>query len=144
MHRSRLAPLAAPVLLLAIALAGGGTVLRGQPSSAGQWSPPFSMPLVAVHSALMHTGDVLMFDAWEIPGTPSARLLNPATNTYTAVPNGFAELFCSAHVLNRDGRLFTVGGHNGGGVGTTDVTVFDASTRLWTQLAPVSFARWYP
>ena len=85
------------------------------------------MPLVAVHAALMQTGRILFFDAWEIPGTPSARLWDPATNIYTAVPNGFAELFCAGHVLTPDGRLLTVGGHNGAGVGTTDATYFDPS-----------------
>lgn len=101
------------------------------------------MPLVTVHAALMHTGELLLFDAWEIPGTPSARLWNPTTNTYTSVPNGFAELFCSGHILTNDGRLVTVGGHNGAGVGTTDTTIFNASTRQWSAIADLNYARWY-
>ena len=92
----------------------------------------------------MHTGRVLFFDAWEIPGTPSARLWDPATNTYTSVPNNFAELFCAGHVLTPDGRLLTAGGHNGAGVGTTDATFFDPTTLQWTALGDLNYARWYP
>jgi hypothetical protein len=110
----------------------------------GQWSAVFSMPLVAVHAALMPNGQLLFFDAWEIPGTPSARLWDPATNTYTPVPNGFAELFCAGHILSHDGRLITTGGHNGAGVGTPDATVFDATTGQWTALPDLGYARWYP
>ena len=102
------------------------------------------MPLVTVHAALMRTGELLLFDAWEMPGTPSARLWNPTTNVYTAVPNGFAELFCSGHILTNDGRLATVGGHNGAAVGTTDATLFDPITRQWTAIADLNYARWYP
>ncbi len=120
--------------------------LRGQgaPSDVGQWSAVFSMPLVAVHAAIMPAGRLLFFDAWEIPGTPSARLWDPATNTYTPVPNGFAELFCAGHVLTPDGRLLTAGGHNGAGVGTTDATYFNPSTQSWTALPDLNYARWYP
>jgi hypothetical protein len=102
------------------------------------------MPLVAVHAATMPAGRLLFFDAWEIPGTPSARLWDPATNVYTAVPNGFAELFCAGHVLTPNGRLLTVGGHNGAGVGTVDATYFDPTTLQWTPLPDLSYARWYP
>ena len=52
------------------------------------------MPLVAVHAAIMPAGRLLLFDAWEIPGTPSARLWDPATNVYTPVPT--ASPSCSA------------------------------------------------
>jgi hypothetical protein len=139
-----------PSSIVAVSMLVGVAVLAdvagvvGQTSSLGQWSAVFDMPLVAVHAALMQTGQVLMFDAWEIPGTPSARLWDPSTNTYISVPNGFAELFCSGHVLATDGRLLTSGGHNGGGVGTTDATSFDPVTRQWTQLPFLNYARWYP
>jgi PKD repeat protein len=131
---------------LALALLLSNVPLRGQgaPADVGQWSAVFSMPLVAVHAAIMPAGRLLFFDAWEIPGTPSARLWDPATNVYTAVPNGFAELFCAGHVLTPDGRLLTAGGHNGAGVGTTDATYFNPATLQWTALPDLNYARWYP
>ena len=132
----------------AAALAAGLLVaavpLGGQSSSVGEWSAVFGMPLVAVHAALMQTGELLFFDAWEIPGTPSARVWNPDTGNYTSVANGFAELFCAGHILTHDGRLLTAGGHNGAGVGTPDATFFDATTRQWTALPDLGYARWYP
>lgn len=139
-------PLRRVVACLAAVVALATTVVPvgGQASSQGQWSSVFSMPLVAVHAALMRSGDLLVFDAWEIPGTPSARLWNPITNVYTPVPNGFAELFCAGHILSRDGRLLTTGGHNGSGVGTTDATFFDATTAQWSALPNLNYARWYP
>jgi len=133
---------AAVVLLLGLMLSA--SPLRGQSSALGEWSAVFDMPLVAVHAAWMSTGRILFFDAWEIPGTPSARLWDPGTNAYTPVPNGFAELFCAGHILAHDGRLFTTGGHNGAGVGTPDATTFDPTTGLWTALPSLNFARWYP
>ncbi len=63
---------------------------------------------------------------------------------YTKVRNGFAELFCAGHILTRDGRLLTAGGHNGAGVGTTDATYFDPTTLQWTPLPDLHYARWYP
>ena len=132
------------VVCLSIAVLTSAVSLRGQTSEDGQWGAVFSMPLVAVHAAIMPAGRLLFFDAWEIPGTPSARLWNPATNVYTAVPNGFAELFCAGHVLTANGRLLTSGGHNGAGVGTTDATYFDATTLQWTALPDLNYARWYP
>src|SRR6266536_1959822 len=43
----------------------------------GEWSPADNWPLVGVQSTLMHTGDILTWDAWERPGTPSVRVWNP-------------------------------------------------------------------
>jgi hypothetical protein len=60
------------------------------------------------------------------------------------VPNDFAELFCAGHILTADGRLLTIGGHNGSGVGTLDATLFDVATRQWTSLPDLNRARWYP
>jgi len=63
-----------PAVCLAVALLATTIPLRGQTSIAGEWSAVVNMPLVAVHAAIMPAGRLLLFDAWEIPGTPSARL----------------------------------------------------------------------
>ncbi len=131
-------------LAAAAVVAFASVPVGGQASAQGQWSSVFDMPLVVVHAALMRSGELLLFDAWEIPGTPSARVWNPSTDVYTPVPNGFAELFCAGHILSNDGRLLTTGGHNGAGVGTTDATYFDPTTFQWTALPNLNYARWYP
>jgi hypothetical protein len=110
----------------------------------GEWSPVHNWPLVPVHSTLLYTGDVLMWDAWESPGTPSVRLWHPATDTFTAVPNLVSQIFCSGHVVLSDGRILVVGGHNGGEVGITDTNMFDPATSRWSLGASMHFPRWYP
>ena len=135
---------------IAVAVALAVLPIGAQTSSLGQWSAVFplfaagdpSRPLVCDH-ALMRTGQLLLFDAWELPGTPSGTLWHPETNAYTRAPNDFAELFCAGHIMTADGRLLTVGGHNGSGVGTVDATLFDVAT-LWTSVPNMNYARWYP
>lgn len=116
------------------------------PSAAtlGQWSAVKSWPLVAVHAALQPTGEVLVWDAWELGATPSARLWNPLTEAFVAVPNSLAAIFCAGQAVLGDGRLLVVGGHNGADIGIVDTTVFDPISRTWSRAASMAYARWYP
>ena len=78
------------------------TVANTDPrAQVGEWGPVTHWPLVAVHATLMHTGEVLMWDAWELP-TARAKLWNPTTNTFTDVPVG-AGLFCAGQATDADG-----------------------------------------
>ena len=108
----------------------------------GRWSSVMNWPLVAVHATLLHTGEVLMWDGWELPAA-AAKLWNPVTNAFTSVP-AQSGLFCSSHSQLADGRVLVVGGHNGGEVGIRDVNLFDPRTRLWSYPPDMSVARWYP
>lgn len=119
-------------------------LVASDPSLVGQWGPLMNWPLDAVHASLLPTGSVLLWDAWELGGTPSAQLWNPATGTFTPVPNQTSQIFCSAHVHLADGRLFVVGGHNGVDTGINDVNLFDPGTAGWSLLPAMSYARWYP
>jgi hypothetical protein len=110
----------------------------------GQWNTAANWPLVAVHAALLHTGDVVLWDAWELPDTPSGRVWNPITDTFTSVPVPGSALFCAGHAMLPDGRLLVIGGHHGAAVGIADTNVFDPVTRTWTRLPNMSVARWYP
>lgn len=111
-------------------------------ATVGEWSSVMNWPLVAVHGTLFHTGDILMWDAWENP-TTNAKLWNPATNIFTDVPvNG--GLFCSGHATTSTGELLVMGGHNGGEVGIKNVTSFNPVTRTWTRKPDMQYARWYP
>src|SRR4030088_2957623 len=64
------------VALAAVVVLGGGSdvgrprtvrvaSVAADPASAGQWGGLMSWPLVAVHTSLLHTGQVLTWDAWE-------------------------------------------------------------------------------
>lgn len=119
------------------------TVANTDPRArVGEWGPVTGWPLVAVHATLLHTGEVLMWDAWELP-TAQAKLWNPTTNVFTNVPVG-AGLFCAGQATDADGRLIVMGGHNGGEVGIKNVYSFDPVTRAWTRKADMQYARWYP
>ncbi len=135
----------AALSVVVVACVAAVVSVEGQGQSVlGEWSPVFPMPLVATHAALMNTGRVLVFDALETPGTPSARLWDPASGQFTAVPNTFAKLYCSGHILTADGRLLTAGGHNGIGIGVNDATVFNPATLQWTALPNLNASRWCP
>ncbi len=84
-------------------------------STYGQWSKPVSWPLVAVHTVLLPTGKILMWDAWEKTKS-EAKVWDPATNQFAAVPLDTG-LFCAGHSLLADGRVAIIGGHAGAQVG---------------------------
>lgn len=113
------------------------------PAVRGQWSSVMNWPIVAVHTNLLPTGDILIWDAWELPSSV-ARLWNPSTGIFTEVAVG-AGVFCSAQSVLPDGRVLVIGGHNGTpGGGIPDTFTFDPASRLWTQQPNMRFARWYP
>ena len=119
------------------------TVTNADPrASVGEWGPVTQWPLVAVHASLLRTGEVLMWDAWEVP-TARAKLWNPTTNVFTEVPVG-AGLFCAGQATDADGNLIVMGGHAGGQSGIKDVYSFDPDTRAWTRKPDMQHARWYP
>lgn len=110
-------------------------------AAVGAWDPVRNWPLVAVHMVQLHTGEYLVFDAWEIPARP--RLWNPVTDTFTDVPVP-AGIFCAGHSVLPDGKVVIVGGHAGGEVGIRDAFLFDPVTRAFTRLPNMAYARWYP
>jgi fibronectin type 3 domain-containing protein len=112
------------------------------PSDVGQWGPVLTWPLVAVHSVLQPSGNVLVWDGFG-NGPNSQRLWDPATGTFTAVPNA-SNLFCGGQLALADGRTIVVGGHVSPNNGLTETNLFNPSTNSWTRGADMSKARWYP
>src|SRR5262245_54845149 len=51
-------------------------VTAADSSQVGQWDGPFAWPLVAIHMALLPTGEILMWDGPPEDGGSSARLWN--------------------------------------------------------------------
>jgi hypothetical protein len=115
-------------------------------SQVGQWAGPFSWPLVAIHTSLMRTGEVLVWDGDTFPDLagPSVRLWNPGTSAFTPVPNERTNIFCSAHSFLPDGRLLVAGGNASLYVGIAATEIFDPVTRTWTQGPAMADDRWYP
>gem|GEM_PF-2863255 len=114
------------------------------PAQAGQWQGPFAWPLVAIHTMLLPTGKVLVFDGPPADGGASAQVWDPSTGGFTAVPNTFSNLFGAGHAALSDGRLLLAGGQASAGVGLRDANIFDPMVQDWTLAAPMAFARWYP
>jgi hypothetical protein len=124
--------------------AGVNAAPLGGPSETGQWTQVYNWPLVAVHTALLPDHKVLMWDAWEFGAAPSARMWDPYTQTFTAVPNTTSGLFCAGQVALADGRQFISGGHNGANYGINHTNIYDPVTDSWSRAANMNYNRWYP
>ncbi len=116
------------------------------PSATGSWSAPVSWPIVSVHTALTHTGEVLGFEG--VPGLDGAGrpggTWNPSSGAFTLVQDPLVDLFCAGHVALPDGRILVVGGHGTSQIGIADVNIFNPTTRTWTTAPPMNYRRWYP
>jgi hypothetical protein len=116
----------------------------GGPANIGQWSAPISIPVVAIHQALLPSGQVLMWDAADFTSAPPI-LFDPITGTYVDRPGVSTDLFCVGHAMLADGRLMTVGGDTRDtGLGVRDVNLYDSQTNAWSALPPMANRRWYP
>jgi fibronectin type 3 domain-containing protein len=112
------------------------------PALVGQWAGPFTLPMITVHTTLMPNGKVLFYDDHTVD--PGVQVWDPVTDALNARPYNARNLFCSAHTLLPDGRVIAVGGHAANYLGIPDLTVFNPATETWSQLAPMTYGRWYP
>jgi hypothetical protein len=121
-------------------------------ASKGVWRIlGFDSEIIAVHAALLHTGDVLFFAGsgnrasnfnahrfrtrlWRYP---SAHLTAPHTPI---------DLFCCGHAVLPGGRLLAAGGTRRYKPfrGIRDALVFDPPRRRWLRARKMGRPRWYP
>ncbi len=124
--------------------AHSNSVTPASSGGPGAWSSLMSWPMVAVHSILLDTGNVLQWDGWQQP--EPTQVWNPSTGVFTSqvAPDS---IFCSGMAELPDGRVLVVGGYGGlstGNLGIVDTTIFDPATSSWTRVADMHYARWYP
>ena len=109
--------------------------------------------MVAVHVALLPSGEVLMFAAdhsrFNDIDALDARVWNPITGTLRTPTFPYPthkNLFCSGHCQLPDGRVLIVGGHAifGGGSAAKKVHTFDPTTSSFVRHAAMQKDRWYP
>jgi hypothetical protein len=125
---------------------------KAQPlQGVGSWSAPFTTDVVAIHAAVLNTGQVLMWYSDEPFGSGTgsrAELWNPVTNTLTKVQLPYTyDIFCAGMSFLQDGRLLVTGGRDdskNGEYGIPEATLFDPATSQWSQAASMNYARWYP
>src|SRR5256885_13503371 len=99
----RIALLPALALLagLAAAFAGPGRSAAGpDPAVAGQWSSVLPWPIVSVHLNVLPNGKLLF---WQRTGDrithSDARIWDPNTGAFAAVPNAQTNMFCAGHAF---------------------------------------------
>src|SRR3954451_11355295 len=122
----------------------------------GAWSEVFALPNVAIHSHLLHTGQVLFWGRRDRPDQSldvhscTPLLWDPASGVTTAVARPTLadgttiNLFCSGHTFLADGRLLVTGGHLFDSQGLNQATVYDPIANTWTPQAVMEHGRWYP
>lgn len=117
------------------------------PAIVGDWDPPFPLPLIAIHSAVLPTGKVLLFSAEHgVPGI-HGWVMDPQTLALTNVqPPDPWNPDCAGHSFLSDGRLLVAGGT----VSFTPLTgsklafLFDPYGEQWIQIDDMAGGRWYP
>ena len=106
---------------------GGGEEEEGGegPSKVGQWGPLIPLPAVAIHSALLPTGRILLWQG-DFSSGGQQYVLDPDTGTVTHIADADADLFCAGQAVLADGRVLVIGGTaTSGGLGVPDLTAFD-------------------
>jgi hypothetical protein len=129
-----------PWVMQMVAFRGGGAA-PPPPSQVGQWSGPFTWPIVAVHAALLRTGKVLASDAQS--AGKNARVWDPATNSFATV-NVDDNIFCNGAAALPDGRILVAGGHFQAHVGLNVSNLFDPVSQTWANGPDMVYDRWYP
>lgn len=130
------------VAVAASARAGGQTAQQD-----GQWTEPFSLPLIAIHSAMLPSGKVLLFSAEHgVPGI-HGWLLDPGSLALTNVqpPDGWNPDCAGASFL-ADGRLLVAGGTLSFNplLGSKRAYLFDPFVERWIRIEDMRNGRWYP
>jgi hypothetical protein len=113
-------------------------VQPAQEAERGEWSAPFEWPVVGVHLHLLPSGQVLTFG---FSGGP--QVWDQPSGRFTPSPSATL-LFCGGHAFLPDGRLLVTGGHITGERGLPNANVFDPTSRAWTRITSMAYARWYP
>jgi Domain of unknown function (DUF1929)/Bacterial Ig domain len=120
------------------------TVANGAgPETVGQWGPLIPLPAVAIHSALLPSGEILLWQGDFATGGMQY-VLNPQTGNVVQIPDAKADLFCAGQAVLADGRIMVIGGtKTDGGLGVNNITTFDWHNETWGELTPMNFRRWY-
>lgn len=117
--------------------AASPVVVANSAADAGEWTAPFAMPIVAVHTHLLPDGKVMFW------GHQPPQLWDLSASTFTPLPQPHW-LYCAGHAFLPNGRLLVAGGHLKNHYGLPDAKLFSYSTKSWSVAPPMARGRWYP
>lgn len=121
--------------------------MRNLPHRTGSGPQCSASPLIAIHAALLPTGQVLLFSAEHgVPGI-HAWVLDPQTLALTNVPPPVGwNLDCAGHSFLPDGRLLVAGGtlQFNPLLGSKKAYLFDPYSLQWVRIEDMDDGRWYP
>ncbi len=137
-----------PALLAEISGHAGSPVtvpLGDPPSEVGRWQPPVDWPVIAIHAALLPTGEVLHYSYPDGDVGSNSKIWNPRTGVFRDAPID-TDIFCSGLSFLADGDLFVSGGNDYLCTfqGRYVTNTLDPFTGTWTAQENMSTGRWYP
>jgi Domain of unknown function (DUF1929) len=134
-----------------------GLEIIGEEFLKGKWSGVQAWPLLAIHTSLLPSGEVLTWDSNSDdietnsvnahPYKPTrASLWNPVTNTFTSVDsNTGKDLFCAGQTVLANGNVLAAGGNQVPGNGQHNaISIFDSQSNTWSRGPDMVANRWYP
>jgi hypothetical protein len=154
------AALTRPTRVPASPLIASSAAAGSDAAVVGSWSGPFEMGGIAIHAALTHVGDVLIFG--DVEEDAAGNLIPQYVGTWNHVTGAIEpaplpyerDLFCAGTNILADGRIFVAGGHahpapgertpENWPTGVADTDIYDPVTRTWTSGPDLTQARWYP
>jgi hypothetical protein len=126
-------------------------------SQLGNWSAPFQLGIIPIHSVLLNNGLVLMWQYANVDGKGGILIssYNPATGQVTALQqpppynqNRYWNYFCSGNSELPDGKILMTGGLVGaqgqGDNGLAATVIFDPATMGWVATPNMANGRYYP
>ena len=124
----------------------------GDEATGGTWRIlDHSSQILAVHAALLHTGDVLFFaGSGADPDDHEAKRFRTRVWHYPSrrfsAPRTPIDLFCAGQTFLAGGRLLAAGGTRQYGPfrGIPDALVFDPEDLRWIRVRRMLRPRWYP
>ena len=125
---------------------GAAASAGNDPAEVGLWLPPLPWEVIAIHAAVLPTGEVLHYSFPMDTSGSRARLWNPTTGKFTPVDLS-TNIFCSGLSHLPDGSVLMTGGSDynckQGPQGRRITHYFDPFAGTWTEnsLARLIFLR---
>ncbi|MGH8584643.1 MAG: hypothetical protein ACREWE_00110 [Gammaproteobacteria bacterium] len=124
----------------------GATPSAAQPPDViGQWSLVGPLPYYPVHTHMLPTGKVMIWQGLgESGGVPGGDAWDPTNQSVSSLSKPGYDIFCSGHSFLADGTLFVAGGHVSDFAGLSRASIYNPFTDAWRHLPNMNAGRWYP